>query len=77
MPPPPMTAERFRACLPVTRWTQRSLADGLGVDERQVRRWAAGTAPVPPRVAEWLEQVMACLEANPPPHSGARHRSEA
>lgn len=61
-----MTPARFRTCLTALDWSQRGLAALLDVDERQVRRWAAG-APVPPRIAVWLELLAAFHEAHPPP----------
>lgn len=61
-----MTPATLRACLASLRWTQRGLAAALGVQERQVRRWATG-ARVPPAVADWLARAAAWHEANPPP----------
>jgi transcriptional regulator with XRE-family HTH domain len=61
-----MTPAAFRAALASLRWTQRGLAAALGVDERQVRRWAAG-ATVPPPVAAWLVRAAAWMDRNPPP----------
>lgn len=51
-----MTPDRFRSCLAALQWSQRGLADMLHMDERQVRRWAAG-AVIPAAVAAWLEQA--------------------
>jgi len=65
-----MSPERFRACLLVIGWSGQGFAKKIGVDERQVRRWTAGTGNVPPRIAEWLEQVAAFFDANPPPAGG-------
>jgi ribosome-binding protein aMBF1 (putative translation factor) len=62
-----MTPERFTECLTVLRWSQRSLADMLGRDESTVRRWAAGTYPVPSRVEGWLERLARAHGSNPPP----------
>ena len=61
-----MTPTRLRECLAALRWTQRGLAAVLDVDERQVRRWAAG-AGVPEAVAAWLERAARWHEKNPPP----------
>jgi transcriptional regulator with XRE-family HTH domain len=61
-----MTPDRFRECLALLRWSQRGLADALEMDERQVRRWAAG-ATVPPAVAAWLEKLAAIHAKHPPP----------
>lgn len=61
-----MTPDRFRECLTALHWSQRGLAALLDVDERQVRRWAAG-ATIPPPVAAWLELLAAFHERHPPP----------
>lgn len=61
-----MTPDRLRECLALLRWSQRGLADALQVDERQVRRWAAGAA-IPPPVAAWLAKAAAWMDRNPPP----------
>ena len=61
-----MTPDRFRICLALIGWSGRKLADMLQMDERQVRRWAAG-ADIPPRVATWLETLAKHHERHPPP----------
>lgn len=62
-----MTPDRLKACLDAIRWTQRELSFALDVNERTVRRWAAGQNPVPERVAQWLETLARCHEVNPAP----------
>ena len=52
-----MTPTRLRECLDALRWSQRALADNLGVSERIARRWAAGSAIIPGPVASWLESA--------------------
>ncbi len=77
-----MTPDRFRSCLAALQWSQRGLADMLHMDERQVRRWAAG-AVIPDAVAAWLEhaerELVPLLNAvdawhakNPPPPKNSR-----
>jgi transcriptional regulator with XRE-family HTH domain len=61
-----MTPTRLHECLAALHWSQRGLADILGMDERQVRRWAAG-ASIPFAVAEWLERLAVFHENNPAP----------
>jgi hypothetical protein len=39
-----MTPTVFRKCLVALHWTQRGLAEIIGVNEREVRRWAGMTA---------------------------------
>lgn len=65
-----MTPDRFRECLAVLRWSQRGLADALAMDERQVRRWAAG-ADIPAPIAAWLERAGTWHEKNPPPRKNS------
>lgn len=62
-----MTPFQLRACLGCLRWSQRSLAEALGCDDRLVRRWAAGSLPVPPVVAEWLDKAARWHAMNPAP----------
>jgi len=62
-----VTPDRFRSCLGAIGWSQRHLADILGKDERQVRRWASGQYTVPADVGEWLERLAQCHEMLPPP----------
>lgn len=53
--------------LAALRWSLRGLADALECDDRLVRRWASGGAPVPAEVAAWLRLLGAAHQANPPP----------
>lgn len=82
-----MTPSTFRAHLAALGWSQRGLADMLRRDERQVRRWLAGTAPVPPDAAAWilraaqeLPRLMAAVNQwhanNPPPPKKIRQPPE-
>lgn len=52
-----MTPTTLRAHLAALDWTQRGLAEMLAMDERQVRRWAAGHTPIPERIAAWVERA--------------------
>jgi ribosome-binding protein aMBF1 (putative translation factor) len=61
-----VTPDRLRQCLAALAWSQRGLAELIDVDERQVRRWAAG-AVIPPRIAAWVEMLARFHEQNPPP----------
>ena len=62
-----MTPTRLREALAAMHWSQRGLAAVLSVDERQVRRWAAGAYPVPVRIAAWLEGMAGYAESHPAP----------
>lgn len=61
---PPMSRDELRArgarLYGAGRW-QSALSRELGVNPRTVRRWAAGTTPVPPPVATCL-RLMTFLE---------------
>lgn len=61
-----MTPERLRECLTALSWGQRKLATILDMDERQVRRWAAGDR-IPDDIARWLEVRAKHAEKHPPP----------
>lgn len=61
-----MTPDRLRECLALLSWSQRGLAAILDMDERQVRRWAAG-ATIPDDIGAWLERLARFHERNPPP----------
>jgi len=62
-----MTPDRLRECLALLRWSQRGLADALGADERQVRRWSAGSYAIPEAVAVWLDRLATFHAKHPPP----------
>lgn len=53
--------------LTLLRWSNRGLADILGVPEQTVRRWRRGSAPTPEPVGAWLCALADAHEANPPP----------
>jgi hypothetical protein len=59
-----MTPTDLRTALTTIGWTQQMLADRTGVDERQVRRWLAGSR-IPERVSVWLAEVAAFHAARP------------
>lgn len=67
-----MSPARFKACLTALHWTQRGLAAILEYDDRLIRRWASGDAPIPASVATWLETLTQAHEALPPPQDWKR-----
>ena len=67
-----MTPTRLRQCLDALHWSQRGLASVLAYDEATVRKWARGAAPVPVKVAEWLDALARVHEARPLPEGWAR-----
>ena len=62
-----MTPAGFRAALDAIGWSRRQLAQRLDCDTKLANRWATGSAPIPPSVARWLEQLVTVLGRNPPP----------
>ena len=55
-----MTAEELRRCgeaLYGPRF-QRTLANALGINERTIRRWIAGTKPVPSGVRQEITRLL-------------------
>jgi len=67
-PPTPMPYTRLGECLKILGWSVRYFARvRLKCDPAIVSRWALGTAPIPPTIAEWLERLAEDALANPPP----------
>lgn len=62
-----MTPNEFRDALSTLGWTPSIIADQLGMNERQARRWKSGENRVPDRVAAWLSDLAACHKARPAP----------
>ncbi|MET3925915.1 hypothetical protein ABIE28_002024 [Devosia sp. 2618] len=62
-----MTPTRFRECLVILRWPTNVLAEIVGLQQKQVLTWFVGDKPVPPSVAEWLEQLVAFVTELPVP----------
>ena len=62
-----MTLDRFRECRAAPRWSQRGLADALGVHPATARRWATGENTIPINVAQWLEDLAAVHQGRPVP----------
>ncbi|WP_424138676.1 hypothetical protein [Roseomonas chloroacetimidivorans] len=69
-----MTPTRLRECIALLRWSQRGLADALGIDEARVRKWARGVGEVPEDIAAWLERRAEAMASDPPP---SRRAAEA
>jgi hypothetical protein len=69
-----MTEDEFAEALLAIGWTGRQLAAELACDERMVRRWARGEAPVPAPIARWLG-VLQRFHANHPAPEAWRTRT--
>ena len=52
-----MTADEFRAALKELRMSQLAWATRFGLSPGAVNRWAKGTRPVPPWVAEVIRML--------------------
>jgi len=64
-----MSPSNLRDALTLLRWSQRGLAEALECDDRLVRRWASGDAPVPPDVAAWLIELARAHQSRPAPRT--------
>lgn len=65
--------DRLSTALYSLHWGPIDLARILDVNERTIRRWLSGQNEPPDAIVAWLEQIVAWLEANPPPsdpHTG-------
>jgi len=62
-----MTPALFAVALELVGWSKRQLATMLGCDHNLPARWAAGTAPIPPEIARWLDRLAQAHIANPVP----------
>lgn len=67
-----MTPTRLRECLDALGWSQRCLAETLGLHETRVRRWARGSLDIPKNVVGWLERLAETHEAHPLPDGWTR-----
>ena len=54
-----MSPEAFKATLAALDFNQRTAAEFFGVNERQIRRWTIGEAPVPDAVRLLLGLMLA------------------
>jgi transcriptional regulator with XRE-family HTH domain len=61
----------FRDALSTLCWSQRTLAQRLGVSHQTVNRYADGSRTIPADVACWLEELANFVAANPPPERRA------
>jgi hypothetical protein len=69
-----MTPSEFHICLDTLDWSQRGLARLLNLDDRMVRRWAAGQYSIPDDVAGWLMTLAAFHAKHPVPLKGGSAR---
>jgi transcriptional regulator with XRE-family HTH domain len=62
-----VTPTALRRVLEAAHWSQRGLADLLGVGPSSVRHWCSGRYAIPADLVPWLAAVAAWHEAHPPP----------
>jgi transcriptional regulator with XRE-family HTH domain len=62
-----MTPADFRAALTTLRWSQRTLAEALGVSHNTVHRYANGDRQIPADVAQWLAGLAREARRRPAP----------
>ena len=67
-----MTPTRLREILDELLWSQRDLATLADCNERLARRWAAGQAPIPAPIADWLERRLVMHRSAPVPEWRSR-----
>lgn len=67
-----MTPAAFSAALTALGWSQRHLASALKCDGNLPSRWAAGTATIPPAIADWLTAWADFAAQHPPPQTWRR-----
>jgi ribosome-binding protein aMBF1 (putative translation factor) len=65
-----MTPTEFRACLEQLAWSQRDLARVVSLDDRLMRRWAAGQNEIPSNIAQWLKTLATFHAEHSPPLKG-------
>jgi plasmid maintenance system antidote protein VapI len=59
--------ELAKACLTQIGWTNRGLADRIGVHETRVRRILNGALPMDPELLAWLRRLAEFHAKNPRP----------
>jgi hypothetical protein len=64
-----MDANQLKQSLVTLHWSTMTLADILHCPTDVVMAWYHGYEPVPAAVGDWLEQLIAVHEHNPPPTS--------
>jgi transcriptional regulator with XRE-family HTH domain len=57
----------LRRALADIHWSMAEFAEACGVAPTTVRRWSAGTAEMPERMAAWIEAASAWHRAHPVP----------
>ena len=58
---------RLDSALERLHWSNQTLARQLGCTEGTVRHWITGHQPTPRAVLLWLQDIIAAIEALPPP----------
>jgi hypothetical protein len=72
-----MTSQEFEAAHVALGLSAGALGDVLHVNPREIRRWLAGSAPVPRGVAAFMAVAVAVAGRTPPDDLAAVLRAEA
>jgi transcriptional regulator with XRE-family HTH domain len=72
-----MTADQFGAALARLGLSPAALADLLGVNPREVRRWLTGSASVPDGIAAFMRVAVAVADRAPAADLALVLRAEA
>jgi transcriptional regulator with XRE-family HTH domain len=62
-----MTPQELSKLLDDVGWSVNELARRIDVRQQTIRRWLAGSAPFPDRIAAWLQEVARIIGQIPPP----------
>jgi transcriptional regulator with XRE-family HTH domain len=62
-----MTSQRLSTLLDEVGWSVNELSRRLDIRQQTIRRWLAGSAPIPDRIDAWLEEVARIIATIPPP----------
>jgi transcriptional regulator with XRE-family HTH domain len=62
-----VTPDDFREALTTLRWSQRTLAEALGISHNTAHRYANGQREIPADIAQWLSALAREARRRPPP----------
>jgi hypothetical protein len=72
-----MTSDEFSVALTTLGISANALADVIQVNQREVRRWLAGSAPVPRGIGAFMRVAVAVAQRTPPGDLAQVLRAEA
>jgi transcriptional regulator with XRE-family HTH domain len=62
-----VTSDRLSLLLDEIGWSVNELSRRLNVRPQTIRRWVAGSAPIPDRISDWMEEAGRIVRTIPPP----------